>query len=448
MRLKNKYPKSKQISKRLQLFFKPQEVERLAMQSGFVQRKSPMTGHKFLQMLLQGMAGQGMTKSLNQLCGIAAQLGVLIKEQSLNERFNDRAVDFFKQLFDLALTIKFEKSELNILKSFSQIILEDSTVFKLPENLSTLYRGYGGTASASALKIDYTYNIKADNFKLQLVDGKQSDMRAGLPDSIPPNSLWLRDLGYYKTDDFKKIDESNAFYLSRLKFDTKVYLSADEDAEALDLVKIKRKLKVNEVKEMEVYMSNQKFKTRIVLQRVPAKVAKKRKIQITKQRKKRGEAPTKRRLELCALSVYITNIKKEEFDGIQLIKLYKIRWQIEIVFKIWKSILKVGQVGKMKVNRFLCSLYVQLIWTVITMKIFQSFKAYFWNESKIEISEIKTYNLFGELQKQLIQAIKINRKIEYEKYIEHLYQVIKKLGKKQYKKGNPNPLFSNHQILA
>lgn len=448
MRFEKKYPKSKQIGSRLQKVFKPKKVEQLARESEFVKRKSPMTGVKFLQTLIRGIAGQGMTKSLNQLCGIAADLEVKIGEQSLNERFNDRAVIFLKKLFQVALKVKFEESELKILECFSQIILEDSTVFKLPEHLSELYKGCGGDGSTAALKIDYTYDLKGDDFTLQLLDGKKSDSSVGLPDKIPKSSLWLRDLGYYKTGDFEKIEKAHAYYLSRFKHDTKIYLTAQKGGKAIDLLKEIRKLKVNEVKEIEGYMSSKKFKTRIIIQRVPDKVAKKRRTQIIKQRKKKGETPSKRRLKLCVLSIYITNLKKEKFKGIQVIQLYKIRWQIEIIFKVWKSILKMGQVGKIKATRFLCSLYAQLIWTVINMKVFQFFKTHFWNEFKLEISEIKTYKLLVENQDKLLKAIKNNRKIEYEKYINHLFEVIGNLGKKQYKKGNPNPLFKDMEILT
>lgn len=441
MRFEKQYPKSKEIGSSLQKMFKQRVVEKLARETEFVKKASPMTGIKFLQTMISGTVGVGLEKSLNELCTIAAKLGVKIGEQSLNERFNDRSVDFFIKLFKLALKVKFNGPVLKVLKPFSQIILEDSTIISLPESLVDLFKGFGGDASKAALKIDYAYNLKDDNIKMQLLDGKHSDMSVGLPSEIPERSLFIRDLGYFKTSDFEKIKQAKAFYLSRFKHDRNLYLFEDKDAKAVDLLKIKRSLKVNEVREMEVYMGSQRFKTRVILQRVPSKVIKQRKADIIKARSKKREKPTQKRLDLCGISVFITNVQAEECTGVELMKLYKIRWQIEIIFKVWKSVLKMGQVKEVKPDRFLCSLYAQLIWLVINIKIFQSFKNHIWNQFNVEISEIKGYKMLLNFKNEILQAILKNRKIEYEKLIHDIYDTLFRLGKKQYKKGNPNPIF-------
>lgn len=442
MRFEKRYIKGSQIAKRLQQFFKPKLIEQKARESKFVKRDSKLTGSKFVQMCIVGIANEGITKSLNELCTICSKLDVEIVEQSLNERFNPNSVEMLKALFNVALATKFEESELQVLSSFSQIVLEDSTIFKLPENLAKIFQGFGGSASQSAIKIDYTYDFKTDYFNVQLFKARRPDISMELPDWIEPKSLWLRDLGYYKVDNFKKIDEADAYYLSRFKYDGNVYLSEDKAAKILNLRSVMRKMKVNQTKSMMVFVGQKKrFKTRLVLQKVPSKVANKRRKRLIKQGKKNGKPPTSYRLDLCGLSAYVTNLEETKWDVYQLIKLYKIRWQIEIIFKVWKSVLKIGEVKKMKTDRLLCLLYAQLIWAIINMRIFQSFKNYFWNRCAIEISEIKTYKIMRNFQDQLIQAICSNRKILYEKFFNNVFKVIKRLGKKQYKKGNPNPLF-------
>ena len=122
-------------------------------------------------------------------------------------------------------------------------------------------------------------------------------------------------------------------------------------------------------------------------------------------------------------------------------KLYKIRWQIEILFKVWKSILQIGQVHKMKPERFLCLLYGQLIWTVLQMKIFQSFKNMIWNELQFEISELKTFRIFRIFADSLFDTLFKYGDLFFQNVLEQLFETIQRLAKKNYKKGNPNPMF-------
>ena len=441
MRFKNKYPKSTEIGKGLQSFFHNNVIEKEAIKHDFVKRNSRMTGSKFIQMCIRGTVEEGSTKSLNELCAICSKLDIEICEQSLNERFNDKAVALFKSLFNTALENQFESSDLKVLSAFSQIILEDSTTFELPESLAKIFQGFGGSASKSGLKIDYTYDLKTDYFNLQLLNARQTDLSISLPSKICFGSLWLRDLGYFKIKDFKSIEKAEAFYVSRFKHDRKIFLSTKEDSPYLNLPSLIRKLKVNEIKDIDAYIGNDRFKTRVLIQKAPAKIAKKRQAQLIKQRRKKGNPLSEQRLLLCYLSVFITNLDQEQWEANRVLKLYKIRWQIEIIFKVWKSVLKIGKTKRMKVERFLCLLYAQLIWAIINMRIFQSFKNYFWNQFEFEISEIKTYKIMKNSKEQLIEAMCRNRKVLYKKYLNDIYDLIVRLGKKEYKKGNRNSLF-------
>lgn len=60
----------------------------------------------------------------------------------------------------------------------------------------------------------------------------------------------------------------------------------------------------------------------------------------------------------------ITNLA-EGWDAQHIMDLYRVRWQIELVFKAWKSYLDVGDFGCWRVERILCQLYATLIGAVL-----------------------------------------------------------------------------------
>lgn len=449
MRFQEKYIESSQIGTKLQEFFDKSEVESLAKASKFVQRLSELTGTKFANLCICGLLENGMKTTLNELCCIAIEMGVNIRPQSLDERFNSKAVVFMKQLFERAMALSFNSSNLEILKEFSQLLLQDSTVCSLPENLTKLFKGCGGGASKAGVKIDCLYDYKSADFTLQPRAASQPDSTMVMQAIIPKSSLTLRDLGYFKTENFQQIEVAEAFYISRLLFNVKVYLSNDKDAQALDLPSVWQQMKEEQIFDTEVFIGQKtKFPTRLVFQKLPKEVADAKKKKLIKDKKKKGKTLSKERLAYCEVNAFITNLDAEKWPPQLIMKIYKVRWQVEILFKVWKSILNIGPIHKMKPDRFLCLLYGQLIWALINMKIFQSFKAYFWNNHQIEISEIKAYNIMKTQFYDLKKAIFTNCLLFYEYCLDNMFIPIKQLGRKQYKKGNPNPLFDPKNPLA
>ena len=67
------------------------------------------------------------------------------------------------------------------------------------------------------------------------------------------------------------------------------------------------------------------------------------------------------RLDFNSINAYITNVSNDIITMNEVHELYSLRWQIEIIFKVWKSIFKINQVKKVKLERFMCFLYGRLI---------------------------------------------------------------------------------------
>ncbi|MCR8983452.1 transposase, partial [Brevibacillus laterosporus] len=64
---------------------------------------------------------------------------------------------------------------------------------------------------------------------------------------------------------------------------------------------------------------------------------------------------------LSAINIYITNAPSTEVPTENVHPLYSLRWQVEILFKTWKSFFGIDHCKEIKQERLECHLYGQLI---------------------------------------------------------------------------------------
>lgn len=64
---------------------------------------------------------------------------------------------------------------------------------------------------------------------------------------------------------------------------------------------------------------------------------------------------------LSAMNIYITNASSKDVPTEHVHDFYSLRWQIELLFKTWKSFFEIDQCKEIKKERLECHLYGQLI---------------------------------------------------------------------------------------
>ena len=84
--------------------FDEPQMEQMARNCKFVQRKSKLTGYVFVKTLVFGFI-QYPKATLKQLCEIALDFGVTIKTQGLDQRLNAQAVVLMRQMLSRVLSI-------------------------------------------------------------------------------------------------------------------------------------------------------------------------------------------------------------------------------------------------------------------------------------------------------------------------------------------------------
>ena len=166
----------KQIGSQIQAFFN-EGVEAMARKTKFVQRRSKLTGSKFLQALVfNSLEKKAMTlSSISQSC---LRYGVCISEQGLDERINESSVNFMCELFSQAVK-RFQLNEplaIQLLAQFSGVYLVDSSQISLPASMADGFPGAGGNASPASLKIQLVFDYLCGQLaQLDLRSGREPD---------------------------------------------------------------------------------------------------------------------------------------------------------------------------------------------------------------------------------------------------------------------------------
>lgn len=376
-----------------------------AIELGFTKKAGKLDAHDFLLINLYGMSKNGQECSLTDLCTQAAKLGIKIKRQSLNERFNDYAVLVYKWLFQQVLETRLlEHCSMEMLGEFVGVHVEDATLFQLPGCLVDLFKGFGGDSSSSAIKINCRLDLQSNLFSLRVKDGTANDSK-GFTFGVAPGSLWLRDLGYYKTDELMNLANQGAYFVSRIQMDRAIYFDTGGNGK-IDLLELCGQLKPQQAYEHKVYIGNkQRFGCRMIVIKLPRAEADRKRQKMIKTAKAKGKKVSQRRLKLCDINVFITNLPAQKWPPMKIWQLYTVRWQIEILFKAWKSVLNLNKIKPVKAHRVLCQLYIKMTEVTVITKLFRYFKVNIWNTEGKEISELNGFKIINTWWIDLLHAI-------------------------------------------
>lgn len=258
-----------------------------------------------------------------------------VSRQAIAYKTSEAGQCFFKSILAMAMRHKISvPEEFKRNQAFKRIIVQDSTVIKLP---SRLYSEFSGVKNAqttvSNARIQAVYDVLASEFLYYSIDPySRSDQSAALDFKIQPGDLSLQDRGYFNLKALRSTLHQKAHTIFRYKHN--VTISHPKTAEKIELVSLlKNKGHLDEELLLGPENSEQ-VRVRVVAFPVPEEIANLRRM---KTRKDSRNNPSKDLLFLVGWSIFITTLSKEEVSQNQIAELYGIRWRIENIFKTWKS---------------------------------------------------------------------------------------------------------------
>lgn len=417
-------------------------LRRIARETKFVQRDATLTAEGFISLCIfyEKSICEASLSKLSTILTIDENIH--LSPQALSERFNEYAVEFLKTI--LKETIIRQNKVLandsnNLKRMFNRINVVDATSFKISNNLKSSYKGTGGHSANAAVKIQLQYDVLSGQIlACDIGKGASSDSAyvKEVQKNIQTNDLILKDLGYFNMGDLNYIDKKKAHYISKIKKYTIVYINDEKQYSQVDILEYVKTLSEGQTLDIpDAYIgANEKLKTRLIITKLSEENKMKRKIKnkLASQRYKRGMDAERSDL-WDSINVYVTNINEKMMQADEIHDLYSLRWQIEIMFKVWKSLFKINRVKKVSLHRFECFLYGKLISIVLDSIIVFKSKGFAYLNEKKYISIYKAFAIVRENSCKIRDSL-LKNITSYWSLVKKIIILILKQGVKSKKK--------------
>jgi len=309
------------------------------------------------------------------LAGMVAAIESRISRVALHYRFSAAAAAFLLKCLCFVLQQKFSRLgqiDTKLLRPFGRVLIVDSSSWDVNEKLRAVLPGSGGGASSANCKLQAVYDYKRGELQfLDVTAGTVPDNRYTdqLPGMLQRGDLLLFDQGYFKLSTLAAIVTKGAFFLTR--FLVRTVVNDPITQTRIDLPKRLSQFEGNAF-EMDVLIGGDKVPKvpcRLVALRVGEQIANERRRRLKNEARKKGRAVSKHHLRMCDWTLLTTNVPRRWLPLEVVRVLYTVRWQIELLFKQLKSILRVHQSVTGKEDRLRCELYGKLIGAVLIHRI-------------------------------------------------------------------------------
>lgn len=359
-------------------------------ETGFVERSTAQLDGPIMSQTLVVTWMQQPDASYSQLRHTAASLGVHVSNQAIEQRFGEASVRLLRALLDEVVghVISSDAQVPKLLARFHGVYLQDGTVISLPAKLAPSWPRSTQTGQEAALRVQGRLDLRSGSLAgLWLQAGREAE-RSGpaLTTPLPVGSLFHGDMNYFTLSEMRERGKQGQYWVSQAKatltlidergqcWDLLSFLRAHEGEQVdVDVVVGKRdrlpvRLIAVRVSPEEAQRRRQRGKSRITHppKGCQAPVPGKRKSKEYRQGKRKGKKVSAARLRLADWTIVLSNVPRTLLTVQEALVLLRCRWQIELLWKLWKQHGKLDTWRSNKPERILTELLAKLIGLVIT----------------------------------------------------------------------------------
>jgi hypothetical protein len=344
-----------------------QSMDAMARETGCVKRGRKFSGSTLLSTLVLTVLRNPKPK-LRDYQSTAAQLGVDVTENAIAQRFTAELVKFLETALKPVIrhVLSTDAPPMELLGRFTEVLIGDSTTITLPDEYAEQFPGCGGAhgSGKAALKIQVLWDLRHGRLQMLLQPGRASDAKSPITElPMPAGSLTIYDLGYFSVERFHRVEQAEGYWLSRVQHGTAVY---DEAGNPVALRKFFAKNAKRGVVDVRVQIGDKRLPCRLLAVHVSPEIAARRRQKIREKARDHGREPSQEYLDLQEWTIFVTNCPPSLLGWKEVVVLYRARWQIERLFKLWKSYNRLADrnVGATAAQQ-LAGVYVKLIAVII-----------------------------------------------------------------------------------
>lgn len=355
-----------QVSKTIQSVLCETAAE-VAAECGLIRRQRKVSGPNLCQTLVLGWLSNPEA-TLEELCQTGVAVGLEISPQGLDQRFTKETGEFLQRMLEEMIAVMFAVDPVAtpLLQRFNGVYVTDSSIVQLPDELRDCWEGFGGRVATSQAALKLQVRLDMLQGKLEgplLCPGRMHDRAAeALHEPLPAGALHLADLGYWKLAGLADLSARSCYWLTRLQVQTKIIDAAGCSWSQADFLQRQRS---NQLDVAVCLGAKARLQARLLAVKVPPEVAAERRRRIKEQARSRGQKISHDRLALADWTLLVTNIPPTLLSLDEALLLARLRWQIELLFKLWKSEGQIAHWRTEKPWRILCELYAKLMGMMI-----------------------------------------------------------------------------------
>lgn len=343
----------------------------VARDTGCIKRQGKLTGAGLVTTLVLGhLATPDAT--LEELAQTAAATDIMVSAQAIDQRFTPELAATLQAVLAVAVgqVVTGDPVMLPLLTRFTGVYIQDCSTISLPPALADAWPGCGGSAAGGQAAIKLGVRLDLLSGRLDgphLASGRTHDRAVPhAEDPLPAGSLLMHDLGFVTLARLATIARQGSYWLTRLKAQTVIETADGQRWQQLDLLAAQDGDRV----ELEVRLGTRaRIPARFLAVRVPDAVAAERRARLAaeaaRKRPRHPQPVSAVRLALAGWSIYVTNVPADQLALAEACVLIRARWQVELLFKRWKSQAQVATSRSRQPQRILCELLAKLLGVVI-----------------------------------------------------------------------------------
>ena len=386
-----KYLDPEDIPRSLETLFPQETIEKIADETGFIKRHRKVEPYIFFWSIVLGF-GVKLQRTLESLRrGYGKMAGISISQSSWHDRFNPETVKFLRKCVELAMRQmagEVNRTLTSKMKWIDDILIQDSSIVRLSAALMKEFPASRSRKNAAGLKVSMLVSAVASSPQKVTIHGERLHEIKTL--KIGPwvkNKLLLMDLGFYKFQMFARIKENGGYFLSRLKKDSNPLIlstlrtyrgnSIELDGKRWKEIKDKIKREVLDA-EVEVTFSRRVYKGKRSRDTIPFRL-----VAIYNH-------------EANKYHVYITNIPQDALSAEDVAELYRVRWDIEMIFKELKSKYSLYAITSANPNVVEGLIWVGILTLLVSRRLFNVLRASAPIEHAVRYTPLRWANAFVE----------------------------------------------------